>query len=74
MQLSQEYQIKDLGKVEKIIRWRITQDTKAKTLMIDQEQYIRDLLHEEGMLLCNAAILPIKAGSYIEDEEITNNN
>ena len=66
--------MKDLGKVKKIIRWRISQDTKAKTLMIDQEQYIRDLLHEEGMLLCNAAILSMKAGSYIEGKETSDND
>ena len=37
MQLSQEYQMKDLGKVKKIIEWKITQGTKTKTLMIEQK-------------------------------------
>ena len=73
-QLSQEYQIKDLRKVKKIIGWRITKDIKIKTLIIDQKQYIQDLLYEKGILLCNAAILPLKTGSYIEGEETTDND
>ena len=64
----------DLGKVKKIIEWKITQDTKTKTLMIDQEQYIQDLLYKEEMLLFNPAILPRKAGLYIEGKESTNND
>ena len=74
MQLSQEYQMKDLGEVKKIIGWKIIQDTKAKTLMINQKQYIRDLLYEEGMLSCNAVILPMKAGSYNEGKETIDND
>ena len=42
--------------------------------MIDQEQYIRDLLYEERILLYNADILPIKTGLYIEGKETTDNN
>ena len=37
IQLSQKYQIKDLSKVEKIIKWKISQDIKANTLIIDQK-------------------------------------
>ena len=42
--------------------------------MINKEQYIQDLEYKKEILSCNAAILLIKAGFYIENKEITDNN
>lgn len=52
----------------------MNQNRKTKNLMINQEQYIRDLLYENGILSCNVAILLMKVRLYIEDKETTDNN
>ena len=64
-QLMNKFNMKDLGEVKKIIRWKITCNLKAGTLKINQKRYIRDLLESEGMTLYHPTILPVKAGSTL---------
>lgn len=63
--LSKEYDVKDLGDVKTIIGWQITRDTAAQTMKIDQSAFIRDLVIEEGLIDCNANVIPMKAGCAI---------
>lgn len=64
-ELTKEFQIKDLGKAKMIIGCEIIRDLEARTLKIDQKEYIWDLLEAEEMTLCYPTILPIKAGLFI---------
>lgn len=61
--LIKEFNIKDLGKVKKIIRWEITQEKGI--FKIDQKGYIQDLLESKKMTLCHLIILLVKAGSIL---------
>ena len=62
-ELMREFNMKDLGKAKKIIGWEITREKGI--LKIDQKGYIRDLLESEGMTLCHATVVPVKAGSTL---------
>lgn len=64
--LEKEYEMKNLGKINTIIRWQITRDTAMHMMKIDQLTFIRDLVIEEGLEECNANVIPIKAGLAIE--------
>lgn len=71
-QLMNEFSMKDLGKVKKIIRWGITQDFGIGTLRIDQKGYIQDLLEFKGMTSCHPTILPVKVGSTLFLNQVNN--
>src|SRR5947209_9790964 len=43
-----EFNMTDLGEARTVIGIRIIRDRKAKTVTLDQEVYIRDMLKEEG--------------------------
>ena len=58
-QLINEFNMKDLGEAKKIIGWEITRDLKARTLKIDQKEYIQDLQESEGMTSCHPTVLPV---------------
>lgn len=62
-QLSQKFNMKNLGEAKAIIKWEITQGIQAKTLKIDQKKYIQDLLESEDMSSYHPIVFPIKAGS-----------
>ncbi len=68
--LGREYEMKDLGEVKTIIGWQITRDPTAHTLKIDQSAFIRDLVIEEGLTDCNANVIPMRAGSAIEETKL----
>ena len=63
--------MKDLSEVRKIIGWEITQDLKTGTLKIDQKRYIQDLLESEGLTSYHATILPVKVGSTLFLEQVS---
>ena len=69
-QLSQEFNMKDLGEAKAIIGWEITRDIQAGTLKIDQKGYIRDLLESESMSPYHPTILPVKAGSTLTLDQV----
>ena len=64
-QLMKEFSMMDLGKAKTIIEWEITQDLTARTLKIDQKEYIRDFLESEGITSCHPTVFPVKAGSSL---------
>ena len=53
-----------------IIGWQITRDLSTKTIRVSQLAYIKDLLKEENLTNCNASTIPMKAGSFIEMNEL----
>lgn len=64
-QLIKEFDIKNLGKVKKIIRWEIIQDLIVSTLKIDQKMYIQNRLEFEKMTYCQLIIFLVEAGSTL---------
>jgi hypothetical protein len=47
--LSSAFEMKDLGEAKYVLGINITRNKAEKTLMIDQEHYVRDLLREHGL-------------------------
>jgi hypothetical protein len=47
--LSSAFEMKDLGEAEYVLGINITRNRAQKTLVIDQEHYVRDLLREQGL-------------------------
>ena len=56
--LKSEYKISDLGSIKYCLGWEIIRDRKAKTLSINQKQYIKDVLKRFGMENCNEVSTP----------------
>ena len=52
--LSTKFKMKDLGEATSVLGMRITTNKMAKTIKIDQSQYITDVLARFGMDHCNA--------------------
>ncbi len=67
--ISNEYNVKDLGKVCTIIGWQVTRDRIAGTLKINQSFFIRDLIESENMMDCNSVSVLIEADCFIEMSE-----
>jgi hypothetical protein len=70
-ELTDEYTMTDLGEARNIIGWRITRNRAARSLMIDQAAFTRDLLESHGLTECNHSTIPMKPGIMIalENEE-----
>lgn len=64
--LGKNYKMKNLGKVNIIIRWQITRDTAMCIIKIDQSAFISDLIIKKRLKKYNANIIPIKASFTIE--------
>jgi hypothetical protein len=47
--LSAAFEMKDLGEAKYVLGINITRNRAEKTLMVDQEHYVRDLLREHGL-------------------------
>jgi hypothetical protein len=47
--LSAAFEMKDLGEAKFVLGINITRDRATRTLVIDQEHYIRDMLEEHGL-------------------------
>jgi hypothetical protein len=47
--LSSAFEMKDLGEAKYVLGINITRNRAKKTLVIDQEHYVRDLLREHGL-------------------------
>lgn len=58
--------IKNFGKVKTIIEWQIIRDLIMQTMKIDQFAVIQDLVIEEDLDNCNANIVSMKVGSFID--------
>lgn len=67
---AKEYNIKDLKKIKKTIRWQISRDTTLYTIKINQSAFIRDLVIEKGLTKCNPNVILMKTGSVIDISEV----
>lgn len=61
-----KYKMKNLGKVNMIIKWQITRDTAMRIMKINHSAFIKDLVIKKRLEECNANVIPMKAGSIIE--------
>lgn len=64
-QLRNEFSMKDLSKVKKIIGWEINRDLVVDILKIDQKSYIQDLFDIKEITSCHPTILLVKTGSTL---------
>lgn len=68
--LSKEHNARDLGEIETIIGWQLTQNLGMGLTKIDQSAYIKDLLEEVALADCD---IPMIAGAKTDmgepDEE-----
>jgi hypothetical protein len=60
--LGQRFKIKDLGDLKNLLGMHITRDRVARTVSINQSQYISDMLDKHGMTDCSPSILPMDHG------------
>lgn len=58
-ELSNNFQMKDLGEASSVLGMRITRNRKACSIAIDQTQYIKDMLSRFGMSDCNPVSTPL---------------
>ena len=68
--LGKKYEIKDLGEVKTNIGWQIIRKPIVRTMKINQSIFIRDLVIGKGLTNCNANIIPMKANSAIEINDL----
>jgi len=59
------YSVVDLGEAKHILGMRITRDREAKTLTLDHERFILDLLEKTGMKNCVPVSTPEAPGIYL---------
>ena len=57
--LTKEFDMKDLGTAKRYLGINITRDRKARTLKLNQSEYVKDILERYGMSSCNGATIPL---------------
>lgn len=67
--LSQEFDIVDLGPVEKFLGIEIDRDFKNKKVMLHQKTYINNVLNKFGLLDCKSVSTPCEVGLKLEKSE-----
>lgn len=66
--LSTKFKMKDMGEAASILGMRITTDQEARTIKIDQSQYIKEVLARFGMDQCNPISTPIDLNQKLTAE------
>ncbi|KAJ9530530.1 hypothetical protein QJQ45_012533 [Haematococcus lacustris] len=67
-QLQQAFEVHDLGPDRDFLGMRITYDRATRTLQLNQQQYIEQLLQRFGKAECNGRQLPLDAGTKLVRE------
>jgi hypothetical protein len=63
LQLSEAFDMKDLGPCQFFLGVRITRDRSQKQTTICQDVYIHKVLDQFGMLECRAVLTPLDPGA-----------
>jgi hypothetical protein len=61
-QLGARFKIKDLGDLSQLLGMHITRHRSARTILLDQYKYIRDILAKYGMTDFKPSSLPMDPG------------
>ena len=64
--LKKEYQMTDLGPVERFLGLRIRRDRQKRQILVDQSEYVQTVLERFQMSNCKPAKTPLPAGSVLE--------
>ncbi|TFY59187.1 hypothetical protein EVJ58_g5934 [Rhodofomes roseus] len=64
--LSLEYQMTDLGAVQRFLGLHIRRERLARRIFVDQEDYIQSVLERFQMSNCKSARTPLPAGAVLE--------
>jgi hypothetical protein len=62
--LGSRFKTKDLGELHHILGMHITRDRTARTISINQSQYLADVLDKHGMTDCSPSALPMDPGFH----------
>lgn len=68
LELSSNFQMKDMGSASSILGIRITRDKTNETIAIDQSQYLAAVLIRFGMSDCNPVATPLDLNQKISSE------
>lgn len=68
-EIKQKFDIKDLGEPNVILGIHVTRSRKEKTISIDQEGYIQELLRKYNMENCNIIKTPMEIGLKLKKSE-----
>ena len=69
IQLSTQFQMKDLGKVQYILRIKVLRDRKNRKLVSSQATYIDKLLVKYVMQDCKKGLLPFRHGILLSRDQ-----
>jgi hypothetical protein len=61
-QLGARFKIKDMGDFSQLLGMHITRDSSARTISLDQSNYLRDMLAKYGMADAKPSSLPMDPG------------
>jgi hypothetical protein len=67
--LMKKYGITELNDAEVVLGMRVTRDRKKRTIVLDQEVYVKKLLESYGMTSCNGAETPEEEASVAKARE-----
>ena len=67
--LSNRFEMADLGEVQYILGLQVTRDRARRTLSLSQAEYVRRLLERYGMLTSRPTDTPIAKGMLLSQEE-----
>ena len=73
VKLQQYMEIKDLGCLSDLLSLKCAK-TNENGLIVSQERYITDILHEFGMDACKGVSMPLEVGSVIRERCSTDEN
>ena len=65
--LKSKYDINDLGDAKLVLGMRITRDRSKRTLVLDQQVYIQNILKRTGMEQCGSVDTPVELGKKLCD-------
>ena len=61
-ELGEKFEIKDLGELKFVLGIRVMRDRAAKTITLDQEEYLKRTLEKYGMAECTQKYTPLPPG------------
>ena len=68
------FPVKDFGEPEKIFGVRVTRDKKAGTWILDQTEYVDEVLKRYEMYECDSCSVPIDRSDDLKAEEFRKEN
>lgn len=68
-QLSQLFEMTDMGEAHYILGLKITRNRSARQLSLSQQEYVRRVVERYGMTSCNPASTPLTTGTVLSQRD-----